>query len=437
MASSALNSAAGGLMSAHRDVLEAPIPEDAGARERLIEELKSRARAAVGCKSWKDAELLYHRAIEIDDSNAVLYSNLSLVQLNMGFLESACEAAQKAVELDASYVKGHWRLGQSLCKLQRNEEALEAFQDALMLDPTNKALKKECQKLEKVVDEEKALMEMDIDNKINLEATETVKENVAETASKAVTAASITTTGTEPSKQEPATTVATKTSTSTENDDDEGVFSKSDHVRGYKVVNGKKTSYFHNELSEDAKQLIGDIAPKRIDPSEQPALPSSAPQKVDGASAWNQAGTWEERDVTTWAKETLKENLMNTTYVLPESSPAPGAIASVTSVPNLDGHASYATVRGKKRYIYEFCITVAWQLELVDDDKTAKGKMTFPDFDGTCELGEGYDMVHWEVDHDSPGSLRPILDRFVQSGGLRDALHDTLDEWVRNFRTTY
>ena len=51
--------------------------------------------------------------------------------------------------------------------------------------------------------------------------------------------------------------------------------------------------------------------------------------------------------------------------------------------------------------------------------------MTFPDFDGTCELGEGYDMVHYEVQHDTPASLRPILDRFVQAGGLRDALRSS------------
>jgi hypothetical protein len=64
--------------------------------------------------------------------------------------------------------------------------------------------------------------------------------------------------------------------------------------------------------------------------------------------------------------------------------------------------------------------------------------MSFPDVDGTCELGEGYDMLGYEVmDKDTPPSLKPLLDRFVKSGGLRDAIHKCLDDWVRLFRATY
>ena len=58
--------------------------------------------------------------------------------------------------------------------------------------------------------------------------------------------------------------------------------------------NGKKTSYFHNELSEEAKQLIGDIAPKKLDPAT--AAPATTTTSGD-KSSWNHAGTWEERDV--------------------------------------------------------------------------------------------------------------------------------------------
>ena len=43
------------LASAHRDVLEAAIPETVEGQAKLVEELKNRARAAVGYKSWKDA----------------------------------------------------------------------------------------------------------------------------------------------------------------------------------------------------------------------------------------------------------------------------------------------------------------------------------------------------------------------------------------------
>eukprot|EP01083_Nonionella_stella_P257648 881685_1 len=83
-----------------------------------------------------------------------------------------------------------------------------------------------------------------------------------------------------------------------------GPFSKSDHVRGYKIVNGKKTSFFHHEQTEEEKRLIGDITPKRLDTtttnstnlSQQnhgPARINTAGAKNGkGTSVWNSAGTW-------------------------------------------------------------------------------------------------------------------------------------------------
>lgn len=104
----------------------------------------------------------------------------------------------------------------------------------------------------------------------------------------------------------------------------------------------------------------------------------------------------------------------------------------------LEGHASYATVRGKKRYIYEFGFTVNWVLTLGDDHKkTCHGKMTFPDVDGTVELGDGYDIVDYEVDGSTPAGTGQLLIRFVRDGGLRDNIHKVIDDWVRMFRATY
>ena len=62
--------------------------------------------------------------------------------------------------------------------------------------------------------------------------------------------------------------------------DEDDLFTKSDHVKGYKVVNGKKTSYFHRELTEEEKNMIGDIAPKRLDDSNNNAEASNAPQRI-------------------------------------------------------------------------------------------------------------------------------------------------------------
>ena len=408
------------LSSPHRDVLEG--------KQKLVEEIKSRGRAAVSGKAWPDAAMLYQKAVTLAPTEAALHANLSLVQFQMGKWEEAREAAQLATEKDPQYVKGFWRLGQALVKLHRLKEALMANKAGLQLDPNNKAFRKECTVLEKRMEEEEALMEA---NPVTTPPVQTEPAEPLGVSKKTETTSTSKpkTTKTPASKTTPPATAAKKDTTSAT--DEEGVFTKSDHVKGYKVVNGKKTSYFHNELSDDARRLIGDIAPKRID---TPAA-TEAPAPAAGGSAWNKAGTWEEKDVSKWARTTLEQALLDTTYILPPTSPAPDALVVITKVSKLDGHASFAVVRGKKRYIYEYAVEVEWEWK--HQDQTATGSMTFPDVDGTCELGEGYDMTGFQVKDASSSGLMPLLDRFVKNGGLRESLHNAIDDWVRVFRETY
>lgn len=409
------------IASPHRDVLEAT-PETDESKGRLVEEIKSRAKGAVSTKNWMEASLLYEKAISLTPSEAALHSNLSLVKFSMGDFKDARTSAQAAVDADPKYVKAYWRLGQAMTKLGDYEAALKTNQKALVLDPTNKALKKEIEKLKIKVVEDKARKEQEAKEKEAADAAEAEAMLIdppdlsAPPPPKTATAP----TTTKPKEETPVTTT------------DDAVFSKSDHVKGYKIVNGKKTSFFHNELTEEAKQLIGDIAPKRLDTTTTTTAAAATPTS---GSAWNKAGTWEEKNVTNWAKESLQKSLLTVSYTLPSSSPAPGAVVQLTKIPTCDGHASFAMVRGKKRYIYEFCLTLEWQFTVEDD--VASGQMSFPDFDGTCELGEGYDMVQWEVKESTSATLTPLLDRFVKNGGLRDAIHESLDDWVRLFRETY
>jgi len=431
----------GGGPSAHSDVLSAS-PDDVPSKLKLVEEIKNRGRACVGGRNYPDAASLYNKGIEVllsiisDDESAkkeaaILYSNLSLVLLQMGKVSEALDSAEQACENDPTYVKAHWRKGQACNACGNTSEALASFERALSLEPANKALKREVDAAkEKKEQEEKLLLAAATEANADAGVAEPPKE---------VT----------PAKKDAAKTNTTKPTSSgksTKNSDvkedgDTDLFTKSDHVRGYKIrSDGKKTSYFDREISEESKQLIGDIAPKRIDPNA-PTEDDNSPKHLPvtkGTSAWNNAGTWEERDVTSWAKETLEAALLTSEYVLPEGSPSPGAHAVVSKVSKLEGHASYAAVRGKKRYIYEFGFTVDWVLTLGDDHKqTCHGKVTFPDVDGTVELGEGYDIVDYHVDGSSPAGTGPLLERFVRDGGLRESIHNAIDDWVRLFRATY
>jgi hypothetical protein len=257
-----------------------------------------------------------------------------------------------------------------------------------------------------------------------------------EASMKTTTITTTTTTTTTTVSASSTASEAPKLTTSTNMDvdhDDEKIFSKSDAVRGYKIVNGKKTSYFHNELSEEAKNLIGDIAPKKLD-----VVPMETPPSSDGngASAWNKAGTWEEKDLTNWAKTTLQEHIEQANYVLPDSSPAPGAKVTVSKVTTVDGHASCALARGKKRYIYEFMVKLEWKLQSTSG-LDCTGSLALPDIDGTIELGEGYEMHQFVIDSVSDNSLRPLIERFVQRGGFHESLNNAIDDWVRRFKSEY
>lgn len=416
--------------TAHQDVLEAPIPELNDGKGRLLEELKNRGRSAVQNGSWPDATFLYRKALEVsksysDDTKnqaeiAILYSNLSLVEGKMNGWDAALTAALDATVADPMYVKGWWRLGQAQAAHENYIDAIQSFETALQLEPSNKALQKELMKM----NEEQLLKEA----KAKKEEAENLKKAEASTAA--------------PSEKDPTTTKPIKkvsSSKKSSSDDkmqveDDASFTKSEVVKGYKIVNGKKTSYFHNELSEDAKKLIGDIAPKKLNDNNALASSVSNVKDPNTTSVWNQAGTWEEKDVSQWAKDALKSLLLATMYTLPISSPAPNALVTVTKV-KAKGHASVASVRGKKRYIYEYDITITWKF--VHDTNEATGTIQFPDIDGTCALGDGYDVSQFNISTIENQALRPILETFVHKNGLRNALHDTIDQWVRKIQETY
>jgi len=278
--------------SAHSDVLEAPLPAPGTpARAALLEELKRRGKSAVGAGQWPHAAALYNKALEVaacdydgDETGgvatnqqcAILNANLSLVHAKMHHFDKAVVTAETATRQDPQYVKAWWRLGQACAALQKYERAVQALETAVGMEPDNKALKKELDKNQKALVEQK-LQEQERQQKENATASNSTQTT--------------TTTTSVVMEEKAPKSAAAATTVHADDEDDERIFSKSEHVRGYKIVNGKKTSYFHNELSEDAAKLIGDIAPKKLE--DVPAVVGGATSE-QGTSAWNKAGTWGE-----------------------------------------------------------------------------------------------------------------------------------------------
>ena len=90
---------------------------------------------------------------------------------------------------------------------------------------------------------------------------------------------------------------------------------ESSDLRGYKkTADGRTTTYFHRELSADEKKLLGDNSPKPISTDAAAAIGSGSGKA--GGSAWNAAGTWEEKNYTQWAKTRIKEILSSANFTI-------------------------------------------------------------------------------------------------------------------------
>ncbi|GMH78933.1 hypothetical protein TL16_g07981 [Triparma laevis f. inornata] len=134
----------GGMNGGHDDVLKAS-PTSPEQTSKLIEEIKSRGRAAFGQGNYPLAEVLYSKGIELDP-HAILYSNRALARMNLGKLDESIDDSKSSISLDPNYVKGHWRLAQALIAKRNYSEALQAFEKAVKIEPENKAIKKELEK---------------------------------------------------------------------------------------------------------------------------------------------------------------------------------------------------------------------------------------------------------------------------------------------------
>ncbi|ETM98731.1 hypothetical protein PPTG_19303 [Phytophthora nicotianae INRA-310] len=300
--------------SRHSDVLHGPVPTNPTELETLVAELKRRGNAAFQQKALEEAEVLYTRAIAVNESNPqqnqhIFYANRSAARCSMGKAAQALEDAEACIALDATYAKGFFRKAQALVKLNRFKEALVVLDVAKALESNNKSVTTLYTKVQELAKKEK-------------------EAPAAPAPKKVVTRVEV------PQTSSASAPKPTAAASSTVVDEDAEI---AGHVRGYKkLADGRVTTFFNNELTEEAKQLIGDIAPKKVEDPNKVQIKS-----VDGGSAWNQGNTFEEKDMTSWAKRKLEK------VVSGVSAPLGSGEGVVTSleVSDLEGDASIAVWR--------------------------------------------------------------------------------------------
>ena len=232
--------------------------------------------------------------------------------------------------------------------------------------------------------------------------------------------------------------------------------SSGNEMRGYKLnAEGRKTSYFNHDLDDEAKALIGDITPQKIDTSGSAADAASGGNAAAGgaASAWNAAGTWEERNVSDWGRARLAALVSEATaadvdqHRVAENTSTSSASNAVgfTSyevvskrVHGVTGDCAVTTARGKVKHLFDLSFTVEWVLkEMASSGRSGSsgngevvctGRLKYADVT-PAELGDAKRRHETE----GPCNLEPCLELDGAKHGQSQEVAEALNRVVRPF----
>lgn len=89
--------------------------------------------------SFQRAYDCYTQAINIDDNNAIYYSNRAAALSKLGKHEESLDDCKEAIEIDPTYSKAYGRMALAYASLDNHRKARDAYLKAVELDPTNES----------------------------------------------------------------------------------------------------------------------------------------------------------------------------------------------------------------------------------------------------------------------------------------------------------
>lgn len=118
-------------------------------------DLKDQGNAHFKAANYLKAAALYTQAIKLDPGNAALFSNRSAAFLNLVKLTKALADAEMTIKLKPTWEKGFFRKGCCLEAMERYEEALATYREALAQNPQSSEVATKVKRLTQVVREKK------------------------------------------------------------------------------------------------------------------------------------------------------------------------------------------------------------------------------------------------------------------------------------------
>ncbi|KAL9255322.1 Stress-induced-phosphoprotein 1-like protein [Drosera capensis] len=122
--------------------------------------LKDKGNEFFKAGNYLKAAALYTQTIKQDPNNPTLYSNRAAAFLHLVKLNKALADADMTISLSPEWEKGYFRKGCILEALQRYDEALAAFQEALKYNSRNAEVSKKIKRLEQVIKEKRRSEEL-------------------------------------------------------------------------------------------------------------------------------------------------------------------------------------------------------------------------------------------------------------------------------------
>jgi len=195
----------------------------------------------------------------------------------------------------------------------------------------------------------------------------------------------------------------------------------------------RSKGYYHGRLGT----VLSDAAPKpqQVDGT---SLPQNAATNGQVGSEWNQAGTWEEKDMTSWAKERLtawlQQAIVSAPQVTMPSGQVAAATAKVTKVKSVNGDAQLVMVRKKPKHGFNFEAELSFSLSFKGEEGGANdsvnGNLSLPELSDSVNPAELRVEARWKGSGPS-AELRPLAVEWL------DKLRENVRFQVSAFREEY